>query len=136
MKKAHHVINASLGTTAIVFCLVSIALCAGPNAKGWQLLIDNKPAEAGEVFEKNTHDKNKTISAEAYRGLSEVSDFLGRDNDACRYYFQSCLDKRQVSVFSAGIMKAYRFSRSASWSHVMVHTPQPMHFSVSTTDFS
>ena len=119
MKKAPLEMNAPFKTIAIVFCLVSIAFCAdaGPNAKGWQLLMDNKPAEAGEVFEKNTRDKNKTISAEAaeaYRGLSEVSDFLGRDNDACRYYFQSCPDKGQISAFSAGIMKAYRFSRSAS----------------------
>jgi tetratricopeptide (TPR) repeat protein len=98
---------------AILFFFFS-PIFAASNAEGWHLLMDNKPDEALAIFKKNIIDKDNNKAAEAYRGLSEVSDYLGKDNDACEYYFKSGLLDQNASVFSAGIMKAYQFSRTAS----------------------
>ena len=103
-------------SNAVVLMLVFYVprLPAATNAEGWHLLMENKPAEAKDIFLKNITDKDKHASAEAFRGLSEVSDFMGRDDDACRYYFQSGLVENNAHIFSADIMKAYQFSRNAS----------------------
>lgn len=51
-------------------------------------------------------------------------------------WFSAAIVPSSLLAEGKGFSRSTRFSRSASCSHVIVHTPQPMHFSASTTDFS
>jgi tetratricopeptide (TPR) repeat protein len=98
--------------------LCAVSAYANPNEQGWNLLIDNKPVEAKEIFLKNTSDRNKAVRGEAFRGLSQVSRFLDQDEDAARYFFQSCLNDNNALLFSAGVLNTYAFARTATGSDI------------------
>jgi len=103
-----------VGIIAATLLSACTSLWANPNTTGWKLLMDNKPLEAKEIFIKNTADRDKSVAGEAFRGLSEVCQFIGDDNGAARYYFQSGLVEKQAGLLCAGILNAYHFSRTAS----------------------
>jgi len=99
---------------AWIAVLTPLACHGGSNTMGWNLLMDNKPLEAREIFSKNIKDKDPGAAGEAYRGLSEVCSFLGEDQDAARSVFLSCLADHRVDLFLAAIIKAYPFGSVAS----------------------
>jgi tetratricopeptide (TPR) repeat protein len=96
-----------------VFAAFTIA-AANPNTQAWDLLIANKPVEAGEMFLKNTVDRDKAVAGEAFRGLSQVSQFLGKNDDAARYVFKSCQSDNNVLLFFAGVLSVQLFGRTAA----------------------
>ena len=104
--------------TAVLVCSLPFLLLANPNTQGWHLLMDNKPTEAREAFMKNIDSRDIPVAGEALRGLAEVSDFLGEETDAIRYYFKSGLVEKNPGLFSAGIMTAYPLRSGAAGASV------------------
>jgi tetratricopeptide (TPR) repeat protein len=97
----------------ILVCLIQVLVVANPNDRAWKLLLDNKPQEAINLFLANTGDRDKAVSGEAYRGISEASRFMGRTTDAAAFFLKSGIADNNVALFSAGILNAYVFGRSA-----------------------
>jgi tetratricopeptide (TPR) repeat protein len=94
--------------------LFSLFVFADPNTQGWQLLMENKPNEAREIFLKNIGERDPAVAGEAFRGLSEVCDFIGNDNDAVNYFFKSGIVEKNPALLSAGILSAYQFTSGAT----------------------
>ncbi len=102
------------GMPALLLFSFLTAVKADPNEPAWSLLLDNKPLEAQALFLKNSGDPDKSVSGEAYRGLSEVSRFMGQEIYAARYSFRSCMADNNIVLFSAGALNAYAFGREAA----------------------
>ena len=89
---------------------------ADGNAKRWQLLFNNKPQEAKAVFLANSGTKNPVIAGEAFRGLSEVEEYLGNEPEACRDVFLSYLKDGNELYATCPLNKVIGFSR-AGWGY-------------------
>jgi tetratricopeptide (TPR) repeat protein len=87
-----------------------------PNARGWQLLLNNDPDAAQKVFEATIGHSDPSVSAEAYRGLSEAAIYLGAERNASRYFFISYLKDGNALYVSCPLLKTASFSRTA-WGH-------------------
>ncbi|MBF0431336.1 MAG: hypothetical protein HQK83_08665, partial [Fibrobacteria bacterium] len=101
----------------LIFVGIGLTVLTGftnPNSEAWRLLVENKPFEAEKKFTKLSKHKDVQIAAEAYRGLAEVSAYIGNSNNAAKYSFKSYTKDNNRALFAAAHIKHYVFGRTAS----------------------
>jgi tetratricopeptide (TPR) repeat protein len=109
MKHAAH--GTPLPLIALVF-LLTIGVCGAYGASdGWRLLVDNKPLEALEAFERQAAADDPATVGSACRGLAAVHRFLGEEGTAMDYTFRAFLADGDTVMLNAGWIHTIGFSR-------------------------
>lgn len=97
----------------ILLAVIAPALFAADLAEGWRKLFENKIREAHDIFSEASRSTDRSKAAEAYRGLSEISEFRGAERDAAEQLLRAyALDGNRTAV-AANIIRLASFTRSA-----------------------
>jgi tetratricopeptide (TPR) repeat protein len=72
------------------------------NHKAWELLLENKPREAEEIFRKNSTASDPKVAGEACRGAGIVARFMGHQSEEMKWVLAGFKKDKDTLALMAG----------------------------------
>jgi len=86
----------------ILVCLIQVLVVANPTTGPGNCCLTISRKKQSTCFSANTGDRDKAVSGEAYRGISEASRFMGRTTDAAAFFLKSGIADNNVCTVLGG----------------------------------